>query len=70
MTQCSFGVQSVVCATLSGVPSTPLDVTLKGTMLTFTYTLDHIANFIMLDQFQSHQQFLALWRGTVSKERG
>ena len=30
MTQCSFGVQSVVCANISGVLSTPLDVTLKG----------------------------------------
>ena len=30
ITQCSFGVQSVVCGNVSGVPSTPLDMTLQG----------------------------------------
>jgi hypothetical protein len=39
MTQCSFGVQSVVCATLSGVPSTPLNVTLKGIISQIIYIL-------------------------------
>ena len=43
--QCSFSIQSVVCANISGVPSTPLDVTLKGSYYAL-YALPHYNNLL------------------------
>ena len=34
--KCSFGIQSVICTNMSGVSSTPLNITLKG----ICYTID------------------------------